>query len=52
MGRISKTYRIKANPVANNGAIVQGDSYRFTVLTPQLIRLEYNEFGRFEDRAT
>lgn len=52
MGRISKTYRIKANPVANNGAIVQGDSYRFTVLTPQLIRLEYNESGRFEDRAT
>ena len=52
MSRIAEIYKIDSNPVANPGAIVQGDKYRFTVLTPQMIRLEYNEEGIFEDRAT
>lgn len=52
MGRVSEKYKIKMSPVANRKAIVQGDKYRFTVLTPQLIRLEYDEAGIFEDRAT
>ena len=29
-----------------------GDKYRITVLTDRLIRLEYSENGRFEDRAS
>lgn len=39
-------------PKAPEASMVQGDKYRFTILTPQLIRLEYDETGRFEDRAT
>jgi alpha-glucosidase (family GH31 glycosyl hydrolase) len=37
---------------ANKDAIVQGEKYRITVLTSQLLRFEYNEDGIFEDRAT
>lgn len=33
-------------------AVITGEHYRFTVLTPKLIRLEYAENGVFEDRAT
>ena len=40
------------NPVANKNAVVRGDKYRFTVLTNRLLRLEYDEDGQFEDRAT
>lgn len=32
--------------------IVQGEHYRFTLLTDRLIRLEYSESGEFEDRQT
>lgn len=32
--------------------IVKGKNYRFSVLTPRLIRIEYNKDGIFEDRAT
>lgn len=32
--------------------IIQGKKYRFSLLSPRLIRLEYNEGGVFEDRAT
>ncbi|MFY7868756.1 MAG: glycoside hydrolase, partial [Exiguobacterium sp.] len=39
-------------PKASEEAIVQGSCYRFTVLTSQLIRMEYAEDGVFEDRAT
>lgn len=33
-------------------SIVRGAEYRFSVLTPALIRMEYCEDGSFEDRAT
>ncbi|RAZ27042.1 hypothetical protein DK853_49790, partial [Klebsiella oxytoca] len=39
-------------PVCSKGSVISGEKYRFTVLTPALIRLEYNESGKFEDRAT
>ena len=39
-------------PVADEKAVVKGDKYRFTVLTPRLIRMEYSPDGVFEDRAT
>ena len=40
------------NPVADRAAIVQKGNARFTVLTPEMIRIEYSERGQFEDRAT
>ena len=40
------------NPVADSRAVVVADNARFTVLTPQLIRMEWSENGTFEDRAT
>ncbi|GAB2501935.1 glycoside hydrolase family 31 protein [Alkalibacterium psychrotolerans] len=32
--------------------IIQGDRYRFSILTEKLVRMEYSETGEFEDRAT
>ena len=40
------------NPKANPQSIVQTSVARFTVLTENLIRLEYDPQGKFEDRAT
>lgn len=39
-------------PVCAAEAVVQGEKYRISVLTPWLLRLEYNENGEFEDRPT
>ncbi|QSF47887.1 DUF5110 domain-containing protein [Paenibacillus tianjinensis] len=44
--------KLQVRPSANTDAIIQGDCYRFTVLTSQLVRLEYSAAGIFEDRAT
>ena len=41
-----------ANPVANPSAEVVAGNARFTVLTPSLIRMEWNEKGVFEDKAS
>ncbi len=40
------------DPVANPEAIVQSGNMRFTVLTPQMIRIQYSSKKVFEDRAT
>jgi alpha-glucosidase (family GH31 glycosyl hydrolase) len=40
------------NPVANPKAIVQKNDVRFTVLTPQLIRMEWSKDRQFEDHAS
>ncbi len=40
------------DPVANPKAVVIDGNVRFTVLTPQLIRMEWSETGNFEDRAS
>ncbi len=40
------------NPVADRGAVVTDGKARFTVLTPEMIRIEYSPAGKFEDRAT
>lgn len=37
---------------AINEQIIQGEKYRFTVLSDILIRMEYSENGSFEDRPT
>ncbi len=34
------------------GGVITGEHYRITVLDDGLVRLEYAEDGRFEDRAS
>lgn len=52
MKRINEMYKAPVTPLAKKEAIIQGDKYRFTVLTGRMIRIEYSENGVFEDRAT
>ena len=40
------------NPVADPQAVVQEGGARFTVLTPEMIRIQYSIQQKFEDRAT
>ena len=40
------------NPQAPKDAIVVSGNARFTVLTPEMIRIEYSDKGLFEDHAT
>ena len=40
------------NPIANADAIVIKDNVRFTILTPELIRMEWSENKKFEDYAS
>lgn len=40
------------NPKANTDAVVVIDHARFTILTSQLIRMEWSENGKFEDLAS
>ncbi len=42
----------KDNPKANDKAIVTVGNARFTILTDRLVRMEWAEDGKFEDRAT
>ncbi len=39
-------------PVADPDAVVRAQQARFTILTPQLIRMEYDPAGAFEDRPS
>lgn len=48
----SHFYTRDMKPLARPEAIIQGDHYRFTILTSRMIRMEYAEDGRFEDRPT
>jgi alpha-glucosidase len=41
-----------ANPVADPNAVITVGNARFTVLTPQLIRMEWAADGKFEDHAS
>lgn len=45
-------FKIDSQPVAPEESIVTWKNYRFTVLTPALIRVEYDPEGEFEDAAT
>ncbi len=40
------------NPLADPKAVVTVGNARFTVLTPQLIRMEWSATGKFEDHAS
>ena len=42
----------EVRPMAMRENMVSGENYRFTVLTPNLLRLEYSPDGVFEDRAS
>lgn len=42
----------ETRPLALAQNMVSGEKYRFTVLTPSLIRMEYSSRGVFEDRAS
>ena len=49
------THAAKADtydPVASAQAVITAGNARFTVLTPEMIRIQYSHDGRFEDRAT
>ena len=41
-----------SNPVADPTAVVTSGRARFTVLTPEMIRIQYSSSAKFEDRAT
>ncbi|KAA6302992.1 MAG: Oligosaccharide 4-alpha-D-glucosyltransferase [Candidatus Ordinivivax streblomastigis] len=43
---------VKDSPVAKSSAVVTSGNMRFSVLTPELIRIERSEQNRFEDRAS
>ena len=44
--------QVANNPKANDKAVVTCGNARFTVLTPEMIRIEYRDKAAFEDRAT
>ncbi len=52
MDKTMPNFNFPIKPAAPKESMIQGEKYRFTILTSQLIRLEYNENGIFEDRAT
>ncbi len=45
-------YKLEARPKAKKEAVISAENYRITLLTSQMVRLEYSENGCFEDRAT
>ncbi len=53
MANISNYYiESKDKLISDKDAYIVGKKYRFTVLSPRLIRLEYSASGVFEDRPT
>ena len=48
----NKRFIWPVTPLAIEENIVKGKVYRFTILTNRLIRMEYDESGVFEDRAS
>lgn len=49
---MKEIYQVKTRPVALKENQIIGKNYRITMLTESLVRFEYDEKGRFEDRAT
>lgn len=49
---VSAASTFDANPKASDAAVVVAGNARFTVLTPQLIRMEWSEESIFEDKAS
>ena len=40
------------NPKADDQAVIISGNMRFTILTPEMIRIEWNDAKQFEDRAS
>jgi len=51
LGTVAKADQ-KGDPVADPQAVVAVGNARFTVLTPQMIRMEWSADGKFEDHAS
>lgn len=49
---VKSRFKWETRGKALDANIVRGNAYRFTVLTPKLIRMEYDPQGIFEDNAT
>ncbi|MEZ4595085.1 MAG: glycoside hydrolase family 31 protein [Chloroflexota bacterium] len=49
MSQIPSHFQLDFDPIANPAAVVIAGSARFTVFTSRLIRLEYDENGRFQN---
>lgn len=49
MGRLPEYFKFEGAPIADEKKVIRGESYRFTVITDRLIRLEWDESGTFED---
>lgn len=43
---------MEKHPLAQKAAVVSGENWRFTVLTPALVRVEYDAEGLFNDAPT
>lgn len=52
MTRLDKRFQVPTTGQASASAVVQGATYRFTLLTSKLIRIEYAADGLFEDHPT
>lgn len=53
MKELSGQFNIDTNnAIANDKNVIQGKTYRFTILSDRLIRMEYSKEGVFEDRPT
>ena len=53
MTNISNYYIENRNKlISDKDSYITGNKYRFTVLSPRMIRLEYSPNGIFEDRPT
>ena len=53
MYNLGEQFKIDYNSAKmGDSNIVKGEKFRFTVLSPRLIRLEYNEEGEFLDKPT
>lgn len=49
---VARTIPAADNPVADPGAVIALGNARFTVLTPELVRMEWSASGKFEDHAS
>ena len=49
---VIQVYAEESPKAAEQAVVYAGENARFTVLTPQLVRMEWSEDGVFEDRAS
>ena len=49
---LDKQFHLNLDGRPNPKCVVQGKNYRFTVLTSQMLRMEYDADGEFEDRPS